>query len=126
MIHRNNSAIPLLLAAVLGSVAAPAVAHHSFAMFDKGKMTTIEGVVSRLAWTNPHVLIDIDVIDKQGQTAQYRIESASINILMRQGWKVGSIKAGDRVTIVFNPLKSGLPGGLLIEATLPNGTVLRG
>jgi len=126
MIHRNNSAIPLLLAAVLGSVAAPAVAHHSFAMFDKGKMTTIEGVVSRLAWTNPHVLIDIDVIDKQGQTAQYRIESASINILMRQGWKVGSIKAGDRITIVFNPLKSGLPGGLLIEATLPNGTVLRG
>jgi hypothetical protein len=125
MIHRTNSAIPLLVAALLGSVTGPAVAHHSFAMFDKGKMTTIEGVVRRLAWTNPHVLIDIDVTDKQGRTAQYRIESASINILMRQGWKVGSIKPGERITIVFNPLKSGLPGGLLIEATLPNGTVLR-
>ena len=126
MIHRNNRAIPLLLAAVLGSVAAPALAHHSFAMFDKGRTTTIEGVVRRLAWTNPHVLIDIDVTDKQGGTARYRIESASINILMRQGWKVGSIKVGDRVTIVFNPLKSGLPGGLLIEVTLPNGTVFKG
>lgn len=126
MIHRNNRAIPLLLAAVLGSVAAPAVAHHSFAMFDKGRTTTIEGFVRRLAWTNPHVYIDVDVTDKQGATAQYRIESASINILMRQGWKFGSIKAGDRVTIVFNPLKSGLPGGLLIEVTLPNGAVLKG
>lgn len=126
MTHRNNSAILLLLAALLGSVIVPAVAHHSFAMFDKGKMTAIEGVVRRLAWTNPHVLIDIDVTDKQGGTAQYRIESASINILMRQGWKVGSIKPGDRITIVFNPLKSGLPGGLLIEATLPNGAVLKG
>src|ERR1051325_6577824 len=123
MVHRNDSAILLLLAVVLGSVTAPAVAHHSFAMFDKGKTTGIEGVVRQFAWRNPHVLIDIDVTDEQGETARYRIESASINILMRQGWKVGSIKAGDRVTIVFNPLKSGLPGGLLIEVTLPNGAV---
>ena len=126
MIHRNKSAILPLLAAVLGSMTAPALAHHSFAMFDKGKTTTIEGVVKRLAWTNPHVLIDVDVTDKQGGIARYRIESASINILMHQGWKVGSIKAGDRVTIVFNPLKSGLPGGLLVEVTLPNGAVLKG
>jgi len=125
MIHRNNGAVPLLLAAILGSVMAPAVAHHSFAMFDREKTTTIEGVVRQLEWTNPHVLIDIDATDKQGGTARYRIESASINILMRQGWKVGSIKAGDRVTIVFNPLKSGLPGGLLVEVTLPSGAVLK-
>jgi hypothetical protein len=95
-------------------------------MFDKGRTTSIEGVVRQLAWTNPHVLIDVDVSDKEGGTARYRIESASINILMHQGWKVGSIKAGDRVTILFNPLKSGLPGGLLIEVTLPNGAVLKG
>jgi hypothetical protein len=126
MIHRNDSVILLLFAAVLGFVTSPAAAHHSFAMFDKGKVTRIEGVVKQFAWTNPHVLIDINVPDKQGGTARYRIESASINILMRQGWKAGSIKPGDRITIVFNPLKSGLPGGLLVEVTLANGAVLKG
>lgn len=126
MIHRNDSVILLLFAAVLGAVTSPAAAHHSFAMFEKEKVTTIEGVVKKFAWTNPHVIIDIDVPDKQGGTTRYRIESASINILMRQGWKVGAIKPGDQITIVFNPLKRGQPGGLLIEAKLANGTVLKG
>jgi hypothetical protein len=126
MIHRNDSVILLLLAAVLGAVTSRAAAHHSFAMFEKEKVTSIEGVVRKFAWTNPHVIIDIDVPDKQGGTARYRIESASINILMRQGWRVGAIKPGDRIMIVFNPLKSGQPGGLLIEAKLANGTLLKG
>lgn len=126
MIHRNDSVLLLFFAAIAGCVTVPAAAHHSFAMFDKGKMTSIDGVVRQFAWTNPHVLIDVDAPGKQGGTARYRIESASINILMHQGWKVGSIKAGDRITVVFNPLKSGLPGGLLITVTLANGAVLKG
>lgn len=126
MIHRNNSVIPLLLAAVLGGVAAPAAAHHSFAMFEKEKVATIEGVVKQFSWTNPHVLIDVNVDDKHGGATRYRIESASINILMRQGWKVGAVKPGDRVTLVFSPLKNGKPGGLLVQMTLANGTVLKG
>jgi len=126
MIHRNNSVMLLLLAALLGGVTAPATAHHSFAMFEKKKVVTIEGVVKQFAWTNPHVIIDVNVPDEQGGTTRYRIESASINILMHQGWKKSAIKPGDRVTIVFSPLKNGLPGGLLVQVTLANGTVLKG
>jgi len=126
MIHRNNSVMLLLLAALLGGVTAPATAHHSFAMFEKKKVVTIEGVVKQFAWTNPHVLIDVNVPDERGGTTRYRIESASINILMHQGWKKSAIKPGDRVTIVFSPLKNGLPGGLLVQVTLANGTVLKG
>ena len=126
MIHRKHSVILLLLAALLGGVTAPATAHHSFAMFEKKKVVTIEGVVKQFAWTNPHVIIDVNVPDEQGGTTRYRIESASINILMHQGWKKSAIKPGDRVTIVFSPLKNGLPGGLLVQVTLANGTVLKG
>jgi len=125
MTPRKDGRILLLLAAVLGFTAAPALAHHSFAMFDRQKVMTVEGVVKQLTWTNPHVLIDVNVPEKEGASGQYRIECASINILMREGWKVSSIKPGDRITIEFNPLKSGLPGGLLIAATLANGTVLK-
>ena len=44
-------------AAVLALMAAPAMAHHSFAMFDPDHPTSITGVVKELQWTNPHVAL---------------------------------------------------------------------
>lgn len=121
-----RSVWPLLLLVVLFGFVAPASAHHSFAMFEKDKVVAIEGTVSRMAWTNPHVYIAIDVSDKQGKVVHYKVESASINMLMRQGWKPNAIKVGDRIKVKLNPLKDGQAGGLLIEATLPGGAVLKG
>jgi hypothetical protein len=116
----------LLLFVVLFGLVAPASAHHSFAMFQKEKVIAIEGIVRRFGWTNPHVFIVIDVTGKQGEIVQYKIESASINMLMRQGWKPNAIKVGDRLKVTLNPLKNGQPGGLLIQATLPSGAVIKG
>jgi hypothetical protein len=114
----------LALAMIAG--AAPAFAHHSFAMFDKSKEKSITGTVEVFAWANPHVMIDLNVPDKQGKSTRYRIESASVNILMREGWKFGVIKAGDRITVVYNPLKDGRAGGLLVKVLRANGSELKG
>jgi len=54
----------------------------------------------------------------------YSIECTSINMLQRAGWKSSSIKPGSQVKAVVAPLLSGQPGGLLLEVTLPDGTVL--
>jgi hypothetical protein len=116
---------PILTIAMIAG-ALPAAAHHSFAMFDKSKEKSVAGVVERLAWTNPHVMIDIEVPNKQSRNTRYRIESASVNILMRQGWKVGAIKPGDRVTIVFNPLRNGQAGGLLVKVIRADRSELKG
>jgi hypothetical protein len=48
-------AAPLALAGV------PALAHHSFAMFDQRKLMTLEGTVHEFQWTNPHAFIELDV-----------------------------------------------------------------
>ena len=45
-------------------------------------------------------------------------------MLFRMGWKPDSIKAGDQLTVVVNPLRSGGRGGSYVYATLPNGQVL--
>ena len=37
--------------------AIPAVAHHSFAMFDANQVTNLEGTVKEFQWTNPHAWI---------------------------------------------------------------------
>ena len=45
-------------------IAAPALAHHSFAMFDRDKDVTMSGTVTEFEWTNPHVWIHVSVPDR--------------------------------------------------------------
>ena len=110
-------------AAVL-MAAAPALAHHSFTMFDMTKRITLVGTLTSFEWTNPHAYIEIDVPGDDGQMKHWSIELGSPSILMSSGWKFSSLKKGDKVTLIINPLKSGLAGGFLYTATLPDGRVL--
>ena len=41
--------------------AAPALAHHSMAMFDQTKTVTLSGTVKEFQWTNPHCYIQLMV-----------------------------------------------------------------
>lgn len=112
-------------AVVLAALTGGASAHHSFAMFDNQKEVVLDGVVKEFQWTNPHSWVQVLVTDaKTGKTVEWSIETSSPNSLARQGWKRSSIKAGDKVTAVVNPLKDGQPGGNLVRLKLPDGLVL--
>ena len=99
-------------------------AHHSFAMFDQSRTVTLKGVISNFQWTNPHAWIEIMVPDANGAAVRWGVELNSPNNLSRQGWKRTSVKPGDKVTIVINPLRDGKSGGLFNKITLPDGKVL--
>jgi hypothetical protein len=103
---------------------APTDAHHSFAMFDQSKQVTLKGTVREFQWTNPHAWIHIEVPTADGLKDTWQVELNSPNNLKRQGWKSSSIKPGDQVTLMLNPLKDGSKGGLFISITLPDGSVL--
>ncbi len=75
-------------------------------------------------WTNPHSFIEIEVPDAQGVTTAYSIEMNSPNNLTRQGWKSSSLKPGDKVVLLMNPLRDGSRGGLFVSVQLPDGKVL--
>jgi uncharacterized protein DUF6152 len=111
-----------ILFAGLGALlaAAPAAAHHSFAMFDQKKIVTLEGTVTQFQWTNPHSFLELDVPGG----GHWSIELNSPNNLKRQGWTRSAIKSGDKVTVRFNPLRSGQHGGLFLDVHLPGGKVL--
>jgi hypothetical protein len=108
--------------------APPALAHHSFAMFDTANEITLVGVVTSLEWTNPHVYIELDVVDALRETGtgakHWSIELGSPSILQRAGWKFNTIKKGDKISAVVSPLRSGEPGSLLTRLTLADGRVL--
>ncbi|MEO6389158.1 MAG: DUF6152 family protein [Croceibacterium sp.] len=105
-------------------VAAPAAAHHSFAMFDQHKIVTLEGTVTEFQWTNPHAFIELDAANPGGGTRHWSIELNSPNNLKRQGWSRGALKAGDRVTLRMNPLRDGRGGGLFLDVKMPDGRTL--
>jgi hypothetical protein len=123
----SRSALLGLTAALLAAgplLSGPALAHHSFAMFDRQKEVTLKGTVKEFQWTNPHSFIEIEVPDAQGVVTPYSIEMNSPNNLTRQGWKSTALKPGDKVTVVMNPLRDGSKGGLFISVMLPDGKVL--
>jgi len=118
------SAILALGAALVGAWLAPAWAHHSFAMFDQSQKVTLKGTVQEFQWTNPHAFIHLEVANAAGGKDMYEIELNSPNNLKRQGWKSTTIRAGDQVTLIFNPLRdASKKGGLFVAMTLADGAV---
>jgi hypothetical protein len=116
----------LVLATLVATVASslPADAHHSFAVFDMAAQKTVTGAVKRVDWTNPHIWIWIDVANDKGGTDIYGFEGMSPNYLSRRGWTRTTLKAGDKITVVYRPLRDGANGGMFMNTKLSDGTVL--
>ena len=103
--------------------AIPALAHHSFAMFDAEKVMTVQGTVKEFQWTNPHSWILIMVKNPAGGEVQWAIELGAPGGLARQGWIPKTLTPGMQVTATFHPLKDGSPGGQFMAVKLPDGTM---
>lgn len=111
-------------AVLMLGAAAPALAHHSFAMFDVQKEQVISGEVAEFQWTNPHTWIEINVPDGAGGMKRWSVEGGSPVGLRRQGWTRTTVKPGDKVRVAIHPLRNGDPGGSLIGIELPGGRTL--
>lgn len=117
----------LAVTAVLGlALAAPAFAHHSFAMFDAEKTLKVTGVVRQVEWTNPHVWVRIMINNAEGKAEQWGFEMGPPAQQIRRGWEPDSLKPGDTVTLNMHPMKDGSRGGQVVDATLPDGRTVGG
>lgn len=91
-----------LLAASLGmATAGNAVAHHSFAAeFDADKTVLLNGIVTKVEWTNPHVWVYMNVKDPaSGQTVNWGVEFGPPHLLQRRGWRRDTLSIGTLVTV---------------------------
>jgi hypothetical protein len=110
MFFRMLSAVGLAATMLLSGNTA--MAHHSFAMFDVDNRMTITGVVRDFQWTNPHVLIWVNV-EEEGEVepVTWAVEMTSVGNLRREGWNRETLEPGDNVEVLINPLRNGGPGG---------------
>jgi hypothetical protein len=117
-----SAAAALTLAA---GATAPALAHHSFAMFDFQASKSVTGTVEQFDWTNPHTFIWLQVPEgANGANVRYGFEGMSPNYLGRRGWSKSTLKPGDKVTVTFHPLKDGSKGGTYQKVMLSDGKEL--
>jgi hypothetical protein len=114
----------LAAALLLGSRAAPA--HHSFAMFDASQSLTAVGTVKELQWGNPHTWLEMVVLNDDKSEKPLSLELNGLSGLRRNGWKPGSLKPGDKVTVTYHPMRDGTPAGQLVQVVTEDGQTLQG
>jgi hypothetical protein len=112
-----------LILPLLTLAAAPALAHHSYAMFDMQKTVVLDAEVTQFKWQNPHAFIEADVTAPGGKE-HWAIEMTSPNNLAQEGWRRTSLKRCDKVKIYVHPLRSGARGGSYAGVEWPGGAHL--
>ena len=115
---------PLMAGIAASLIGFSASAHHSTAMFEWGKEKKLEGTIDKFQWTQPHTFIWVNVPGKGGKVEQWGFEGMSPSWLGRHEWGSHSLKAGEKVSIDYYPLRDGRTGGFFVRVKMPDGKTL--
>jgi len=114
----------LLLLAAIGLLfeAAPAFPHHAFAAeYDANQPITIKGNLTKVAWTNPHGWIYVDVKDDSGKVANWAVEFGAPNAMLRRGLRKTDFPEGIEVVVKGYRAKDGTHTINGTSVKLPDG-----
>ncbi len=98
--HRRASAI---VVAMLAALPLSVTAHHSMSEFNRDTVTEVEGVVSRVSWKNPHILLEVTSTDPKGAKSVWYLEGGAVSAQSRRGLTGDRVKVGDRVRVAGWP-----------------------
>ena len=113
-----RSAVLLLLALACCT----ASARHSRAHFLIDETIAIEGTITEVSWSSPHIYVTVEALDEAGALETWTLEGHSIPGSIRVGWTKDAVKVGDRAVVVLHPNRdANKTFGMLYSATLANG-----
>jgi hypothetical protein len=114
------------LSAVLCMVVfiAPAMAHHSFAMYDQTKTITLTGVATRFVAQANHAELHFVPLGPDGKPMRdddqklitWGVEMAGAAAVAQQGITASSFPAGTMFSVKLNPLRDGKNFGSRVGA----------
>lgn len=116
----------LLVSAIFALAASlPLAAHHGNAAYE-AKTVTLKGTVTAWLWTNPHVLLKLDVKDDGGNVVHWVGELVAPSNMINFGFTAGTLKPGDEIAIVTSEVaRSGAPIARLAQIVLANGQIMK-
>jgi len=117
-----SATVTALLAMV---VATAAVAHHGVTPhYDVSRTVSIEGVVTRFDFINPHSFVYVAVTSDSGEQQVWQCELASRSVLTRNGLTASTFRPGDTVQIEGVAGRHNPTGCALRTARLADGSEL--
>jgi len=121
MFHKLR--ITFLTSCALLLMALPTLAHHSFTAEFNGETTiTLKGVLTKVAWVNPHTYFYVDVKDDSGKVTNWALECQPTGFMHRGGVTRDMFVEGQEVTVTAFPAKDGTKNlGYLKDMTFPDG-----
>lgn len=75
----------------------PLFAHHSWPV-DRSREITVKGTVTGYDWSNPHVMIGLDVASDNGRVEKWNVGGPSTTRMAGNGWDRTTLKPGDVIT----------------------------
>jgi len=108
----------------LGLCVGPALAHHSFAMYDQTKTVTLTGVAYQFVAQANHAEIHFYLIgpdgklakEKDGKNVDWGVEMAGAAAVAQQGITASSFPTGTIFSVKMNPLRDGSNFGSRVGA----------
>jgi hypothetical protein len=120
-----NTFYKCLWAACLSIVALPVAAHHSPAAFDLTRDVYLEGIVTEFSWRNPHVYLELELVDTDGKVGRQQIEAGPAQVFAAAGLTADAIREGERLRVRAKPNRGGA-GRIVLgwQLTKSDGTVI--
>jgi len=79
---------------------ASASAHHSVAAeFDTSLQGELEGEITQVWYTNPHIRYRLTVATDDGTTEDWELQAGNVTNLRSIGWVEDSLRIGDQITV---------------------------
>ena len=111
--------------AALVAIGAPVVAHHSFAAeVDINRPIKLDGVVTKMEFSNPHSWLHLEIVTATGEKQQWMVEGGAPNALIRNGWNRNSVAPGTKVHVEGFQAKDRSFRASGRDITLPDGKSL--
>jgi len=135
--RRCRRALRGLGALLAAGVALPALAHHSFAMYDQNDTRTLTGKLTRFIPGANHAQLIFElvgpdgqvVVDEAGKPVVWGIEMGRAAEIAREGVSVDNFPLGTVLSVTLHPLRDGRNFGAQVRnspvikcgAALPDG-----
>ena len=111
------AAIGALLLLLPGMVSA----HHSTALFDHSRTLTLQGIVKEFRWINPHAIIQVLVKGGDTREEEWSVQMSTPRYLTHAGWTASTLKPGDVVSLLVEPLRDGTRVAAYVSGAGPPG-----